>query len=91
MTAMPLRLKRIFAREPVRSRSGSACCGGLAFLLALALLALAPAREARAGDPIKGEVKAVSDGGYVRLMFQFDDAVEATTQSLRSHHRHQLQ
>ena len=79
MTAMPLRLKRIFAREPVRSRSGSACCGGLAFLLALALLALAPAREARAGDPIKGEVKAVSDGGYVRLMFQFDDAVEATT------------
>ncbi len=79
MTAMPLRLKRTFAREPVRSRSRSACCGGLAFLLALALLALAPAREARAGDPIKGEVKAVSDGGYVRLMFQFDEAVEATT------------
>lgn len=79
MTAMPLRPKRIFAREPVRSRSRSACCGGLAFLLALALLALAPAREARAGDPIKGEVKAVSDGGYVRLMFQFDEAVEATT------------
>jgi tetratricopeptide (TPR) repeat protein len=43
------------------------------------LLALAPAGEARADDPIKGEVKAVSDGGYVRLMFQFDEAVEATT------------
>ena len=79
MTAMPLRLKRIFARDLVRSRPGSACRGGLAFLVALTLFALAPAGEARADDPIKGEVKAVSDGGYVRLMFQFDEAVEATT------------
>ncbi|MFZ0400413.1 MAG: tetratricopeptide repeat protein [Pseudolabrys sp.] len=79
MTAMPLRLKWIFVRKPVRSRRGSARRGGFAFLVALALLALAPAGEARADDPIKGEVKAVSDGGYVRLMFQFDEAVEATT------------
>src|SRR5262249_5962367 len=33
----------------------------------------------RADDPIKGEVKAVADGGYLRLTFQFDEAVEATT------------
>jgi tetratricopeptide (TPR) repeat protein len=43
----------------------------------LALLALAPVGAARADDPIKGEVKAVIDGGYARLMFQFDEAVEA--------------
>ena len=79
MTAMPLRLKWIFAREPVRSGPGSARRGGFAFLVALALLVVAPGGEARADDPIKGEVKAVSDGGYVRLMFQFDEAVEATT------------
>ena len=34
---------------------------------------------ARADEPIKGEVKAVTDGGFVRLMFHFDEAVEATT------------
>ena len=43
------------------------------------LLALAPAGAARADDPIKGEVKAVVDGDYVRLMFQFDEPVEAKT------------
>ena len=46
----------------------------------VACRACARAREARAADdPIKGEVKAVADGGYVRLMFQFDEAVEATS------------
>jgi tetratricopeptide (TPR) repeat protein len=44
-----------------------------------AAVALAPINVARADDPIKGEVKAISDGGFVRLMFQFDEAVEATT------------
>jgi tetratricopeptide (TPR) repeat protein len=43
------------------------------------LLALAPLSAARADEPIKGEVKAVNDGGFLRLMFQFDEAVEATT------------
>jgi len=79
MTAMPLRLKRIVARRLMRSRPWSSCRGGLASIVAVALLALAPAGEGRADDPIKGEVKAVADGGYVRLMFQFDEAVEATT------------
>src|SRR5207244_8350845 len=56
-----------------------ACRGGRTRVLALAVLALAPGGQARADDPIKGEVKAVADGGYVRLLFQFDEAVEATT------------
>jgi len=47
--------------------------------MAFALLALLPFGTARADDPIKGEVKAVNDGGFLRLMFQFDEAVEATT------------
>jgi tetratricopeptide (TPR) repeat protein len=47
--------------------------------VATALLALGPSRAARADEPIKGEVKAVNDGGFLRLMFQFDEAVEATT------------
>ncbi|HUL88547.1 MAG TPA: tetratricopeptide repeat protein [Pseudolabrys sp.] len=79
MTALPLRLKWMFARDPMRSRLKSVWHGVLAFVTALALLALGPASAARADDPIKGEVKAVLDGGYLRLMFQFDEAVEATT------------
>src|SRR6478735_3595197 len=77
MTALPFRLKRMLLRNRVRPRVGS---GWLpVFVAALALLALAPVGAVRADDPIKGEVKAVTDGGYVRLMFQFDEAVEATT------------
>jgi len=79
MTALPLRLKWMFARDLMRSRLKSAWHGVLVFMMALALLALGPARAAHADDPIKGEVKAVSDGGYLRLMFQFDEAIEATT------------
>jgi hypothetical protein len=33
---------------------------------------------ARANDPIKGEVKAITDGGFVRLLFHFDEAVESS-------------
>jgi hypothetical protein len=80
MTTLPFRLKRMVSREPVRSRTwaGSRWCV-LVFVAALALIALAPIPKAVADDPIKGEVKAVVDGGYVRLMFQFDEAVEAST------------
>jgi tetratricopeptide (TPR) repeat protein len=69
----------MLARKLVRPRPGFAGRGVLTFLAALALLALAPVGAVWADDPIKGEVKAVTDGGYVRLMFQFDEAVEATT------------
>src|SRR6476469_5896106 len=77
MTALPFRLKRMLLRNRVRPRAGS---GWLSvFVAMLALVALAPVCSVRADDPIKGEVKAVADGGYLRLTFQFDEAVEATT------------
>ena len=77
MTALPFRLKRMLLRNRVRPRVGS---GWLpVFVAMLALVALAPVCSVRADDPIKGEVKAVADGGYLRLTFQFDEAVEATT------------
>jgi len=81
MTALPIRLERLFSRELVASRSrvGLRHRGGLGFVLAAALIALASASAARAEDPIKGEVKAVVDGGHLRLTFQFDEAVEAST------------
>jgi tetratricopeptide (TPR) repeat protein len=78
MTALPFKLRQMLACQPGRSTPRVACGRGLASMALLALLALAPLGAARADDPIKGEVKAVVDGGYVRLMFQFDEAVEAT-------------
>src|SRR5262249_59830339 len=78
MTASPSRLLRTFARRSARPQRASAC-SRLTFMVALALLTLAPLATARADDPIKGEVKAVNDGGFLRLMFQFDEAVEAAT------------
>jgi tetratricopeptide (TPR) repeat protein len=41
------------------------------------LVFLASPFGARADDPIKGEVKAIADGGFVRLLFHFDQAVES--------------
>jgi tetratricopeptide (TPR) repeat protein len=41
-----------------------------------ALVFLALPFGARADAPIKGEVKAIADGGFVRLLFHFDEAVE---------------
>ena len=82
MTAFAFKLQRIFASRPARLRLASAW-RALTFivvlLLTLTLLALSPLSAARADEPIKGEVKAVNDGGFLRLMFQFDQAVEATT------------
>jgi tetratricopeptide (TPR) repeat protein len=41
------------------------------------LILLVSPLGARADDPIKGEVKAISDGGFIRLLFHFDQAVES--------------
>ena len=48
----------------------------VAVLLALLLVALALACAARAADePVKGEVKVFTDGGYARLVFRFEQEV----------------
>src|SRR5512132_2072872 len=81
MTALPLRLKRLISCELAQPRPWVGSDWRVASILLLTLLVgtLVPTWADRAEDPIKGEVKAVTDGGYVRLMFQFDEAVEATT------------
>jgi hypothetical protein len=81
MTALPPRLKRLISCELAkpRLRVGSGWRVVSIFLLTLLAGMLVPAWAVRAQDPIKGEVKPVTDGGYVRLMFQFDEAVEAST------------
>jgi tetratricopeptide (TPR) repeat protein len=78
MTALPFKLRQMLACRPGQSKPGFARCRPLASIALLAVLALASVNSARADDPIKGEVKAVVDGGFVRLMFQFDEPVEAT-------------
>ncbi len=78
MTALPFKLRQMLACSPGRSTPGFACARAFASVALLALLVLASVGAARADDPIKGEVKAVVDGGFVRLMFQFDEAVEAS-------------
>ena len=80
MTALPFRLTLAFARKLLRFRlrSGSATrAQATCILAAIALLAFAAIDVVRADDLIKGEIKAVTDGGHLRLMFQFDEAVEA--------------
>jgi hypothetical protein len=81
MTALPLRLKRLVSCELAQPRPWVGSNWRVAFIQLLALLlgTLVPTWSVRAEGPIKGEVKAVTDGGYVRLMFQFDEAVEAAT------------
>src|SRR5262245_38220023 len=76
MTFLPFGLKRLLAHSPARARSaGRGRCARLGLLAALVLLA--SPLGARADDPIKGEVKAITDGGFVRLLFHFDQGVES--------------
>ena len=72
MTALPLRLKQMHGREGARLRPWRVC-------RAVAVLALAFvfAGGAQADDPIKGEVKVFTDGGFTRLVFRLDREVEA--------------
>jgi tetratricopeptide (TPR) repeat protein len=76
MTFLPFRLKRMRARNLVRApRPGRRMMATLASLLSFLL---APGLGARADDPIKGDVKAATDGGFARLLFHFDESVEAS-------------
>jgi tetratricopeptide (TPR) repeat protein len=76
MTFLPFGLKRLLAHSPARARpAGRGRCARLVLLAGLVFLA--SFLDARADDPIKGEVKAIADGGFVRLLFHFDQAVES--------------
>ena len=74
MTFLPFGLKRLFVHSPERTRRRGRWVP-LVFLAGLVFLA--SPFGARADDPIKGEVKAIADGGFVRLLFHFDQAVES--------------
>ena len=74
MTFLPFGLKRLFVHSPERARRRGRWVP-LVFLAGLVFLA--SPFGARADDPIKGEVKAIADGGFVRLLFHFDQAVES--------------
>jgi len=76
MTFLPFGLKRLFARSPERAQpAGRGRWTPFVFLAGLVFFAWP--FVARADDPIKGEVKAIADGGFVRLLFHFDEAVES--------------
>ena len=84
MTAPPLSPMKTRARDLARrwphfGRRGLAV---FAVLQALMLFAFAPALSGRAfaEEPIKGEVKVTTDGGYARLAFRFEKEVPATIQ-----------
>ena len=74
MTFLPFGLKRLFVHSPERARRRGRWVP-LVFLAGLVFLA--SPFGARADDPIKGEVKTIADGGFVRLLFHFDQAVES--------------
>jgi tetratricopeptide (TPR) repeat protein len=76
MTFLPFRLKRLFAHSPERVRP-TGRGRWVRLVLSAGLIFLASPLGARANDPIKGEVKAITDGGFVRLLFHFDAAVES--------------
>ena len=81
MTALPLSLKETCAhnralRHPPLVRRVAAAFVQLEALMLLAL-ALFFAGPASAAAPVKGEIKVSTDGGYARLVFRFDQEVEA--------------
>ena len=76
MTFLPFGLKRLLAHSPERARPAGRGRWTSSIFLA-GLVFLASSLGAHADDPIKGEVKAIADGGFVRLLFHFDQAVES--------------
>jgi tetratricopeptide (TPR) repeat protein len=76
MTFLPFGLKRLLAHSPERARPAGRGRWTPPIFLA-GLFFLASSLGAHADDPIKGEVKAIADGGFVRLLFNFDEAVES--------------
>jgi hypothetical protein len=79
MTASPIGLRETRrANAPARLRLGR---GVMAIFIALETLLLCTfefAGTAGAVEPVKGEVKVTTDGGYARLALRFDQEVAAT-------------
>src|SRR5579872_2960189 len=78
MTASPLSPVRTRVREDARQRRRAYFPALRLVLCAAILLTFAFASRALAADPIKGEVTVSTDGGYARLVFQFEKEVPAT-------------
>jgi hypothetical protein len=77
MTACHFSPKKTRAVARPRLRFGRRMPAIVVALQALMLLALSCA-VAAAAEPVKGEVKVSTDGGYARLAFRFDQEVPAT-------------
>ena len=71
MTALPLRWKQMRAHAYARPRHVRRVAA------AAVLLAWFFAGSAKADEPVKGELKVVTDGGFARLVFRLDEEVEA--------------
>ena len=81
MKASPLTLKEMREHERARRwrRLGRRL---LAVIVALALVCTVPTTlvfsgNANAAEPVKGTVRVFTDGGFTRLVFRFDEVVEA--------------
>ncbi len=80
MTALPISLKQVRAQaRSQRPRLGRRVTATFLALAALMLLALVMlfSGVARAEEPVKGEVKVLTDDGYARLIFKLDHEVKA--------------
>lgn len=79
MSAMPITETEIRALERPRLPP-LLSVRAIAFAIALPVLllaALAFAASARAAEPVKGEVKVLTEGGFTRLVFKLEEEVEA--------------
>lgn len=81
MAALSFKLRWAFARKFAQCPSWARSVATAALMISafIIVFGLASISTVRADEPIKGEVKAATDGGYLRLLFRFDEAVEATT------------
>ncbi len=58
-------------------RAPVGACARLCRVLAAALLGLGLTGAAKADGPVKGAVSVYNDGGYTRILFRFDEEVQA--------------
>jgi tetratricopeptide (TPR) repeat protein len=81
MKASPLTLLKMRARDrarrwlPLGAGLGAGRCAVAAALLAALVLGMAG--QARAEEPVKGEIKVVNEANYTRLVFRLDEIVDS--------------